>query len=51
MAERISDFEDLSNRTDRLVVQNVQLVEIHQDDNNKTLIIFTLITIIFLPLL
>jgi Mg2+ and Co2+ transporter CorA len=49
-ADKISDCKDLLKRADRLAVQNVQLVESYQDDNNRTLMIFTVITIIFLPL-
>lgn len=48
--DRINDCNDLLRRADRLAVQNVQLVESYQDDNNKTLMIFTFVTIIFLPL-
>ena len=48
--ERSSDCEELQTRVTRLSDQNVRLVETYQDDNNKTLLIFTVVTITFLPL-
>lgn len=48
--ERISDCEELQQRANRLADRNVRLVETYQDDNNKTLLIFTIVTITFLPL-
>jgi Mg2+ and Co2+ transporter CorA len=47
--ERITDCTELFNRTERLADQNVKLVETYQDDDNKTLLIFTVVTITFLP--
>ena len=48
--DQISDCEELQKRTDRLATQNVQLVDTYQEDNNKRLLIFTIVTITFLPL-
>ena len=41
---------DLKQRVKALAVQNVQLVETLQDDNSRAILIFTLITVLFLPL-
>jgi Mg2+ and Co2+ transporter CorA len=48
--ERITDCKELQKRANRLADQDVRLVETYQDDNNKTLLIFTVVTITFLPL-
>ena len=50
MDERIIDCTELQRRANRLADQNVKLVETYQDDNNKTLLIFTVVTVTFLPL-
>jgi Mg2+ and Co2+ transporter CorA len=50
MEERIRDCQDLMKRTQTLAAQNLQLVETYQDDKNKVLMIFTFVTIVFLPL-
>lgn len=47
--ERINDCTELYARTERLADQNVKLVETYQDDDNKTVLIFTVVTITFLP--
>ena len=41
---------ELKQRAKALAVQNVQLVETLQDDNSRAILIFTLITVLFLPL-
>lgn len=41
---------ELSNRAKVLEYQNVRLVETLADDNNRAILVFTLITIFFLPL-
>jgi len=48
--ERISDFDELRNRMTQLRIQNVQLVETQQDENNKAILVFTAVTILFLPM-
>ena len=41
---------ELKQRAKALAVQNVQLVETLQDDNSRAILIFTFITVLFLPL-
>ena len=43
-------FLELQSRALQLGVENVRLVETLQDDNSKAIFIFTLVTILFLPL-
>jgi Mg2+ and Co2+ transporter CorA len=50
ISERIIDCVELRQRASRLAVQNVQLVETQQDDNSKAILVFTVVTITFLPL-
>lgn len=46
---RIVDCSELVERARRLAEQNVQLVETQQDDNSKAIMIFTIVTVTFLP--
>lgn len=48
--ESIVDCTELRERASRLAVQNVQLVETKLEDNGKAIIVFTVVTIFFLPL-
>ena len=48
--EQLRYCEELHERAKLLSEQNVQLVETLQDNINKAIFIFTLVTIIFLPL-
>jgi Mg2+ and Co2+ transporter CorA len=48
--ESIIDCAELRERASRLAVQNVQLVETQLEDNSKAIIVFTVVTIFFLPL-
>jgi Mg2+ and Co2+ transporter CorA len=48
--ERLGDFDELKYRTTQLRNQNVQLIETEQDSNNKAILVFTIVTIFFLPL-
>ena len=48
--ESSSSFSELFRRADQLGHENVRLVETLQDDNSKAIFIFTLVTILFLPL-
>ena len=41
---------ELANRADLLANQNVELVETLQDDNSKAIFVFTMVTVLFLPL-
>ena len=45
-----SSFLELQSRADQLSIENVRLVETLQDDNSKAIFVFTLVTILFLPL-
>ena len=46
---RIDDCEDLIERAKSLARQNVHLVETRQDENNNAIMVFTIVTVIFLP--
>ena len=48
--ERKSLFSELQRRAQQLSTENVRLVETLQDDNSKSIFIFTLVTVLFLPL-
>jgi len=39
----------IGERAERLAEQNVQLVETQQDDNSKAIMVFTIVTVLFLP--
>lgn len=41
---------ELADRAKHLAIQNVELVETLQDDNSKAIFIFTMVTVLFLPL-
>jgi Mg2+ and Co2+ transporter CorA len=47
---QIQDCNELRDRVSRLTSENVQLVETWQDENSNSIFIFTIVTIIFLPL-
>jgi len=49
MEGRLLDCAELRERVSRLAIQNVQLVETQQDENSKAILVFTVVTIIFLP--
>jgi Mg2+ and Co2+ transporter CorA len=44
------DHDELRDRAVRLTRENVQLVETRQDENSNSIFIFTIVTIVFLPL-
>ena len=48
--EQVKSCDDLINRARSLAVQNVQLVETFQDDNSKAIFLFTMVTVLFLPM-
>jgi Mg2+ and Co2+ transporter CorA len=48
--EKIIDCTELRERLSRLATQNVQVVETQLEDNGKAIIVFTVVTILFLPL-
>ncbi len=47
---KILDCGELRERASRLTTENVQLVETKQDENSNAIFIFTIVTIVFLPL-
>ena len=46
----LTDLRDLRDTTDRLVTRTIQLVNIRLEDHGKAILVFTVVTIIFLPL-
>ena len=46
---RIVDCGELIERTKSLAAQNVQFVETRQDENSNAIMVFTIVTVIFLP--
>ena len=48
--EQQKSCAELADRAEILAVQNVELVETLQDDNSKAIFIFTMVTVLFLPL-
>ena len=46
----LADLQDLRDNADRLVTRTIQLVNIRLEDHGKAIIVFTVVTIIFLPL-
>ena len=46
----LADLQDLRNNADRLVTRTIQLVNIRLEDHGKAIIVFTVVTMIFLPL-
>jgi Mg2+ and Co2+ transporter CorA len=43
-------FEELNNNTEKLRRQVIRQVDLEQDSNSKAILVFTIVTIIFLPL-
>jgi len=50
LQENIIDCAELRERASRLAIQIVQLMETQLEDNSKAIIVFTVVTIFFLPL-
>ena len=48
--EQQQSCAELADRAKFLAIQNVELVETLQDDNSKAIFIFTMVTVLFLPL-
>ena len=48
--EQLKNCDELIERANSHAVQNVQLVETFQDDNSKAIFVFTMVTILFLPM-
>nr|POF01311.1 hypothetical protein CFP56_21259 [Quercus suber] len=50
LERELVDLQDLRDNTDRLVNRTIQLVNIRLEDHGRAIIVFTVVTIIFLPL-
>ncbi|KAK3074334.1 hypothetical protein LTR53_003324 [Teratosphaeriaceae sp. CCFEE 6253] len=50
LQRELVDLHDLRDNTDRLVTRTIQLVNIRLEDHGKAILVFTVVTIIFLPL-
>ena len=50
LGHELTDLRDLRDNTDRLVTRTIQLVNIRLEDHGKAILVFTVVTIIFLPL-
>ena len=50
LTRELTDLRDLRDNTDRLVTRTIQLVNIRLEDHGKAILVFTVVTIIFLPL-
>ena len=44
------NYDDLQDTADRLAQQTTQRLEIQQEDHGKAILVFTIVTIVFLPL-
>jgi len=50
LRRELMDLQDLRDNSDRLVNRTIQLVNIRLEDHGKAILVFTIVTIIFLPL-
>jgi hypothetical protein len=50
LERELADLRDLRDNTDRLVNRTIQLVNIRLEDHGKAILVFTVVTIVFLPL-
>ena len=50
LREQMRDCDELMERAKSLAIQNVQPLASFQDDNNKAIFIFTIVTVLFLPM-
>ncbi|KAK5107724.1 hypothetical protein LTR62_000746 [Meristemomyces frigidus] len=50
LSRELIDLTDLRDNADRLVTRTIQLVNIRLEDHGKAILVFTIVTIIFLPL-
>ena len=50
LREQVKNCNELMERAKSLAIQNVQLVETFQDDNSKAIFVFTIVTVLFLPM-
>ena len=50
LQRELVDLEDLRDNTNALITRTIQLVNIRLEDNGKAILVFTVVTIVFLPL-
>ncbi|KAK4539213.1 hypothetical protein LTR36_000896 [Oleoguttula mirabilis] len=50
LQRELVDLQDLRDNADRLVTRTIQLVNIRLEDHGKAILVFTVVTIVFLPL-
>ncbi|TKA74448.1 hypothetical protein B0A55_05071 [Friedmanniomyces simplex] len=50
LQRELVDLQDLRDNTDRLITRTIQLVNIRLEDHGKAILVFTVVTIVFLPL-
>lgn len=50
LSRELTDLRELRDNTDRLVTRTIQLVNIRLEDHGKAILVFTVVTIVFLPL-
>ncbi|KAF1989779.1 hypothetical protein K402DRAFT_371761 [Aulographum hederae CBS 113979] len=50
LRREFADLKDLRDNSDRLVNRTIQLVNIRLEDHGKAILVFTIVTIVFLPL-
>jgi len=50
LQREFADICDLRDNSDRLITRTIQLVNIRLEDHGKAVLVFTIVTIIFLPL-
>ncbi|KAI9663856.1 MAG: hypothetical protein M1821_007346 [Bathelium mastoideum] len=50
LEQELLDLQDLRDNSNNLVTRTVQLVNIRLEDHGKAILVFTMVTIIFLPL-
>ena len=48
--DQTKNCDELLDRAKLIAIQNVQLVETFQDDNSKAIFVFTIVTVLFLPM-
>lgn len=50
LLRELTDLQELRDNCDRLVTRTIQLVNIRLEDHGKAILVFTVVTIVFLPL-
>ena len=50
LQQELVDLQEMRDNTDRLVSRTIQLVNMRLEDHGKAILVFTVVTIVFLPL-